>query len=210
MKKLSKSEPESANLFVTVPLPRGLSPALAASLQSGVEQAICAIGLDLSASLLSRADDLAKLITRLTQPDAGLIEERVLRRKTMQAVFEQGEWLTSEDINRLQASPPRNKSRPASDWKRRGHIFAVSYDGTNYFARYQFDDGYRPLPIIKDILQEIGEVADAWETAAWFHYPSGWIADLVDGTKPIAPKDALKRRDEVLTAARRMRGTYEA
>jgi len=84
-------------------LPRGLNPALARSLQSGVEQAINAMGLDLSASVLSQADDLALLIMRLTQPDAGLIEERVLPRRTMQAVFEQGEWLTSEDINRLQA-----------------------------------------------------------------------------------------------------------
>lgn len=208
MTKLKK--PQSPNLFLTVPLPRGVSPALAASLQSGIEQAISALASDLNASVLSRVDDLAKLINALTQPDAGLIEERVLRQKTMQAVFEQGDWLTSEDINRLQASPPRNRSLPANDWKRRSRVFAVSYDGKEYFARYQFDDACRPLPIIKDILQEIGEVADRWETAAWFHYPSGWIADLVDGTRPIAPKDALNRRDEVLVAARRTRETYEA
>ncbi|WP_321801561.1 hypothetical protein [Caballeronia sp. J97] len=208
MTKLKK--PQSPNLFLTVRLPRGVSPALAASLQSGIEQTMNALGSDLNASLLGRADDLAKLINALTQPDAGLIEERVLRRKTMQVVFEHGHWLTSEEINRLQASPPRNKSFPASDWKRRGRVFAVHFDGRAYFARYQFDDACRPLPIIKEILQEIGEVADTWRTAAWFHYPSGWITDLVECTKPIAPKDALNRRDEVLLAARRTRETYEA
>lgn len=201
---------ESSELFITVPLPRGVSPAVAASLKSGIEEAMSLLGADFNASVLSRADDLAKLIKRLTKPDAGLIQERILRRKTIEAVFEEGGWLTSEDINRLQASPPQSKSLPANDWKRRGRVFAVFYDGKNYFARYQFDDAYQPLPIIKDILREIGEVADAWETAAWFHYPSGWLGDLVDGTKAIAPKDALHRRDEVLMAARRMRGTYEA
>ncbi|KXV03174.1 hypothetical protein CR51_18415 [Caballeronia megalochromosomata] len=149
-------------------------------------------------------------LKKTESPNPALIEERALRRETMQAVFEQGEWLTSEDINRSQASPPRNKWRPASDWKRRGRVFAVTYDGTDYFARYQFDDAYRPLPIIKDILQEIGEVADTWEVAAWFHYPNGWIANSADGTKPVAPKNALNRRDDVLGAARRTRETYES
>ena len=208
MKKVKR--PESPNLSLTVSLPRGVNPALADSLQTGIEQAISALGLDLNASVLTRADDLAKLISGLTQPSAGLIEERVLRRKTLQEVFDQGDWLTSREINRLQASPPRNKSLPASDWKRRGRVFAVFYDGKNYFARYQFDDACRPLPIIKDILQEIGEVADTWKTAAWFHYPNGWIADIVEGKKPIAPKNALNRRDDVLLAARRTRETYEA
>jgi hypothetical protein len=200
----------SPDLVITVPLPPGVSPALAASLQFGIEQAINALGPHLNDSVLFRADDLAKLISELAQPDAGLIEERVLRRKTMQAVFDQGDWLTSEDINGLQASPPRNESLPASDWKRRGRVFAVSYDGQNYFPRYQFDDAYRPLPIIRDILQQLGEVADAWKIAAWFHYPSGWIADILDGTKPVAPKDALNRRDDVLMAARRTRVTLES
>ena len=128
----------------------------------------------------------------------------------MDAVFDEGSWVTSEEINRLQASPSSNKSLPASDWKRFGCVFSVPYDGQEHIARYQFDELYQPLPIIKDILQEIGEVADPWRIAAWFHYPSGWIADTVDGAKPVAPKNALNRRDDVLAAARRMRGTYEA
>lgn len=35
-------ETETSNLFLTVPLPKGMSPAFAASLQLGVEQAISA------------------------------------------------------------------------------------------------------------------------------------------------------------------------
>nr|WP_284700966.1 hypothetical protein [Robbsia betulipollinis] len=191
-------------------MPSGLNPALAASLQSGVEQAIHALGTDINVGVLPRADELAKLISGLTQPNGGLIDERALRQKTMRAVFDDGEWLTADTINSLQASPPANKSFPASDWKRRGRVFALSFDGKEYFARYQFDEMYQPLPIVKPILQAIGEVADTWKIAAWFHYPNGWIADVVEGTKPVAPKDALDRRDDVLAAARRMHGRHDA
>jgi hypothetical protein len=69
---------------------------------------------------------------------------------------------------------------------------------------------YQPLPIIQDILKVTGEVADTWKIAAWFQYPNGWITDLVDGAKAIAPKDALDRRDDVQAAARRKRESYEA
>jgi hypothetical protein len=201
---------DSSNLFLTVPLPRGIDPAVVSSLQFGMEQAINVLSDDINDGVLPRADEMAKLISGLTHPNAKLIEELALRQKTMQAVFHDGEWLPAEVINALQQSPPSNKSHPASDWKRRGRIFSVSLDGKEHFARYQFDSMYQPLPIIKEILQEIGEVADTWKIAAWFHYPNGWIADAKDGDKPVAPKDALDRRDDVLGAARRMHGSYEA
>jgi hypothetical protein len=153
--------------------------------------------------LLARREDM-------TQPNVELIEERELRQKTMKSVFDSGDWVTAEAINALQAPPPANKWHPASDWKQRGRIFSVMFDGREYFARYQFDEKFQPLPIIKDILQVTGEVADTWKIAAWFHCPNGWIADPVDGAKAIAPKDALDRRDDVLAAARHKRESYEA
>jgi hypothetical protein len=163
-------------------------------------------GLDENISiegLLARREDM-------TQPNVGLIEERTLRQKTLNSVFDGGDWVTADTINASQVSPPANKSLPASDWKRRGRIFSVTFGGREYFARYQFDEMCQPLPIIQDILQVIGEVADNWKTAAWFQYPNGWTTDLVDGAKAVAPKDALDRRDDLLAAARRKRESYEA
>lgn len=208
--EMKAKEPKASSLFLTVPLPSGMNPALAASLQFGVEQAIHVLGADIAMRVLPRADELAKLISGLTQPNAGLIDERALRQKTMQAVFDGTEWLTADMINRLQVSPPANKSLPASDWKRRGRVFSLTFDGKEYFARYQFDEMYQPLSVVKNILQAIGEVADTWKIAAWFHYPNGWIVDAADGKTPLAPKQTLDRRDVVLAAARRMRGSYAA
>jgi hypothetical protein len=165
------------------------------------------------ARMLAQADQLAELVSGLTEPDLGLIEERIQRLKTIQQMLDEEEWLTAEMLNRLQPEPPSNKSHPASDWKRRGRVFSVNLGGKEYFARYQFDALYQPLPIIKEILKAFGPVADAWKIAAWFHFPNGWIAEPgADGDSPraVAPKDALDRRDDVLDALREGRGSYSA
>ena len=168
---------------------------------------------DVTDDLLVRADQLAGLVSGLAAPDPGLIEERLLRQRTMQSIFAADDWLTAETINVLQPSPPANKSHPASDWKRRGRIFSVNVGGKEYFAGYQFDAMGQPLPIIRDILDELGPVADSWKIAAWFHFPNGWIAEAVPGEeppRPVAPKDALDRPADVLAAARKMHGSYVA
>lgn len=65
---------------------------------------------------------------------------------------------------------------------------------------------YEPLPVIREVLKAFGEVADPWVLAAWFHYPNAWIVGT-DGM-PVAPKEALDRRDAVLHAAQRRRTSY--
>lgn len=131
--------------------------------------------------------------------------------KTIKAIFEQGEWLMAEQLNALQPSPSTQKSQPASEWKRLGRIFAVSHGGEEYFARYQFDEAYQPLPVIEEILRAFGEVADNWKIAAWFHYPNGWLSKPgAQGQAPLAPKDALDQRAALLRAATARRGSYAA
>jgi hypothetical protein len=131
--------------------------------------------------------------------------------ETVKKVFEESDWLTAEEINKLQGKPLAKKNLPASDWKRRGQIFSVPYDGKEYYPRYQFDATYQPLPVISEILGAYGECADAWSLAIWFHFPNGWIAKEVGGGAfPVAPKDAMDRPSDVIRAARNQRGTYVA
>ncbi len=118
------------------------------------------------AGVLQRADCLAELAIGLVEPDSELVENRVYRMRTIQQVFAEGEWLTAEPLNALQATPPANKAHPASDWKRRGRVFSVNCRGKEYFTRYRFDALYQPLPIIKEILVAFGEVADSWHEPA--------------------------------------------
>lgn len=204
-------KPSRHEMIMDVNLPEGMDPAVAGSLKPRIEQALELCLLSTQPSVVEHADRLAELLTGEIEPNIGLVKERIARRNTIRKMLEQGEWLTAEQLNALQPSPPAQKSQPASDWKRRGRIFSVNYGGQDYFAQYQFDEAYQPLPIIKEIVRAFGEVADSWKIAAWFYFPNGWITQPgTGGRQPVAPKDALDQRDAVLNAVAKRHGSYVA
>lgn len=196
------------DLSVPVAVPFDADPAAMSSVVQAIEKALAVLVHAQQGEVIVRADHLAEIAAGLLEPSSELLEDRVQRMHTLRQVFAEGDWLTSEQLNTLQAVPPKSNSQPASDWKRRGRIFSVSHGGREYFARYQFDAMYEPLPVIRPVLEAFGEVADPWVLAAWFHYPNAWIAGA-DGA-PVAPKNALDRRDDVVRAALRRRTSYVA
>ncbi|KUZ78718.1 hypothetical protein [Burkholderia ubonensis] len=203
----------TADLVLSLSLPAGTDPAIVSSLKRGLEDLVAAVltTTPFEEVVIQRADDLAAAITGLSAPAAPLIEERIRRQETMRAVFARGDWLTAEQINALQTRSPANRAQPASDWRRHGRIFSVSIGGKEYFAAYQFDATCQPLPIIKEILEALGPVADPWKIAAWFHFQNGWISGTGDREgQPVAPMDALDRREILINAAKQMQGTHIA
>jgi hypothetical protein len=203
----------TADPVLSLHLPVGTDPAIVSSLKRGLEDLVAAVltKTPFEEVVLKRADDLAAAITDLSVPVASLIEERIQRQKTILEVFARGDWVTAEQINALQAVPPTNKARPASDWKHCGRIFSVSISGKEYFARYQFDSMYLPLPIIKEILDALGPVADSWKIAAWFHFKNGWISGTGEYEElSVSPMDALDRGETIINAAKHMGPTYIA
>lgn len=206
-----QADPEAGqgnSLRVQVSMPENTDPAAVSSVVEAVEKALVVLVRARQGSVIARADQLAEIATGLLEPSSELLEDRVRRMQTLRQVFSNGDWLTSDQLNALQTVPSRNKSQPASDWKRRGRIYGVSHGGREYFARYQFDAMYEPLPVIREVLEAFGDVADPWVLAAWFHYPNAWIAG--PGGAPMAPKDALDRHDAVVHAARQRRASYVA
>jgi len=206
--RMSAAPEHEHSLCVPVAMPRDTDPAAVSSVVQAVEKALRVLVHARQADVIARADRLAEIATGLLEPSSELLEDRVQRLRTLRQVFAEGDWLTSEQLNALQDAPPKSKSQPASDWKRRGRVYSVSRGAREYFARYQFDAMYEPLPVIREVLAAFGEVADPWVLAAWFHYPNAWIAGA-DGA-PVAPKDALDRRDDVLRAALMRRTGYVA
>jgi hypothetical protein len=212
MGALLREEEDTELLSLSVRVPRHLPFGVAESLEEGMAKAVDILVnstafQDLSAS----ADNVARLMVTQVRPGSIMLEDRIGQMATVKKVFEEGDWLTAEDINKLQKNPPAKKSLPASDWKRRGRIFSVSYDGKEYYPRYQFDAMYQPLPVVSDILKAYGECADTWSIATWFHFPNGWIArEVGNEAVPVAPKDALDRSTDVIKAARNQKGTYVA
>lgn len=204
-------EPGHADQGTAVPvlLPAHTDPAAVSSVVKAIEKALVVMVQARQGEVIARADQIAELATGLLEPSSELLEDRVQRMRTLRQVFAEGDWLTAEQLHALQESPPKNRSsQPASDWKRRGRVFSVTRAGREYFPRHQFDGMYEPLPVIREILEAFGEVADPWVLAAWFHVPNGWIVGR-DGS-PLAPKDALDRREAVLNAATKRRSSYVA
>jgi hypothetical protein len=212
MGALLREEEDTELLSLSVRVPRHLPFGVAESLEEGMAKAVDILVnstafQDLSAS----ADNVARLMVTQVRPGSIMLEDRIGQMATVKKVFEEGDWLTAEEINKLQKNPPAKKSLPASDWKRRGRIFSVSYDGKEYYPRYQFDAMYQPLPVVSDILKAYGECADTWSIATWFHFPNGWIArEVGNEAVPVAPKDALDHSTDVIKAARNQKGTYVA
>ena len=202
-----------AGYTVPIQLPPGLDPAAVPSLVKAMEQAVGLLARSGCPQVLARADRLAELAVGLAEPQFELVEDRMRRQQTLNAVLAGTEWLTAEQINALQPVPPANRSLPASDWKRRGRVFAVNHGGRELFARYQFDAGGQPLPVVKDILAAYGEVADLWALAAWFHFPNAWLARprrAGGADEPLAPKDLLDDGAAVVHAASQRLRSYVA
>lgn len=208
--QLPRAFPSTHDLEFRVPVavPTDIDPAAVSSVVQAIEKALAMLIHAREGEVIVHADQLAEIAAGLLEPSSELLEDRVQRMRTLRQVFTEGDWLTSEQLNSLQDVAPKSKSQPASDWKRRGRIFSVSRGGREYFARYQFDAMYAPLPVIREILEAFGDVADPWTLAAWFHYPNAWIAGA-DST-PMAPKDALDRREDVVQAALKRRTSYVA
>jgi len=122
-----------------------------------------------------------------------------------------GDWLTASQVNALGGRSKPPVERAADEWRDTGRIFGVEFNGERLFPSFQFDAAsHEPLPVVADVLSFLGPIAEL-AVAAWFHSPNGWIVDQRGARcDPVAPKDALNRRTEVLKAASKRSGTYVA
>ena len=101
--------------------------------------------------------------------------------------------LTAKEVRDASGLRPRNKSEPASRWKREGKLFAVRRSGIDFYPAFQFVDGV-PRPAIKDILANFPKGTTGWQTAMWFASANGWL----DGA---APQECLSDPHSVVHAA---------
>lgn len=133
-----------------------------------------------------------------------LVTEQSEVQRTKDILKRDTQWISSEAIN--------GQENVTADWKRQGLIFSVDDGEQELFPAYQFDAAWQPLPVIKDILENLHTMKDGWKIAAWFHFPSSWLSYRKnDGTvAPVAPKDALDRSMDVVSAARKISASYFA
>lgn len=157
---------------------RTLPPVMAARRAELSEQNIEKI-LDVILADLPRAAVDAELEVDNAELRAGYLQET----KT----------LTAAAVRAASGLKPRNKSEPASRWKREGRIFAVRRAGNDLYPAFQFADG-QPRPVIRKLLAVLPRDMTPWQVAFWFASGNGWL----DGA---APQDRLDAETDVLAAA---------
>ena len=101
--------------------------------------------------------------------------------------------LTGAQVRAASGLKPRNKSEPASRWKREGKLFAVRRLGIDLYPTFQFADG-TPRPVIRKILAALPQGMTGWQIAMWFASGNGWL----DGA---GPQERLSDPDAVVRAA---------
>ena len=131
------------------------------------------------------------------QPRSDLDAELELENAQMRAEYlAETPLLTAAQVRDQSGLKPRNKSEPASRWKRERKIFAVRKGGVDFYPAFQFEDG-APMPVIKQVLTKLPKDMSVWQIAFWFDTGNGWL----DGQ---APQECLGKPEGVLHAAQQI------
>jgi hypothetical protein len=121
-----------------------------------------------------------------------------MQTRALQAVLENAEWLTADEIGKRGGFSASNLGAPANRWKQEGRIFALPYHGQDRFPRYGLDEAFRPLPSLESILKALGPISP-WRVAVWFESTNAWLGNR-------RPRERLDTDPEsVLRAAERYR-----
>lgn len=104
--------------------------------------------------------------------------------------------LTSEQIHDASGLASRNKSEPASRWKKEGKTFAVRLGRRDLYPAFQFLDG-KPHWVLRDVLAALPTDMTGWQKAFWFASANGWL----NGDQP---QRRLNDAEQVVEAARRL------
>ena len=139
------------------------------------------------------------LVEALT-PDMELSTTKIIEAKMMSeartAVLKTEDFVTASAIAEAAQYSTKNPSSQPNRWKRARQIFAVSHKGVDLYPLYALDrdQEFRPLPIVREVLELFGDKKSAWETAFWFASVNSYL-------KNKKPKDVLRSAPEAVLKA---------
>ncbi|WP_145586897.1 integrase [Yersinia kristensenii] len=93
-------------------------------------------------------------------------------------------WLTARELSEKASFKNTNPSAGPNRWKSAGRIFALQLNGKDKYPEYALDEGFRPIPVVKQVISLLGEKKTPWGLAIWFGSENSWLG----GKKP---KDVL-------------------
>lgn len=98
-----------------------------------------------------------------------------LEQKAIEAILSGTEWLTGDEVGVRHNARATNKHAAVSRWVEGRKVFAIEHTGRRLFARYQFDQGWKPLPAIATILK-IMHGYSPYRIAGWFESTNGYLS----------------------------------
>lgn len=104
--------------------------------------------------------------------------------------------IDSTRVHEISGNKGSNPSQTAAVWRKANRILGLPVGQRTVYPAFQFDEGGRPYPLIKRVLDALPDDMMPWQTAFWLVSPSS----VLDGGLPL---DAIRRDDErVVEAAR--------
>ena len=116
-------------------------------------------------------ESLVRLVEAEHELDPKIEQDTIEWRR--QFMSETQSW-TSAQVARESSSTAHNKSAIASRWQREKRIFAVFFEGKNWFPRFQFRNG-RPIPAVSDVIRAFPERSSGWDLAFFFATPNSFL-----------------------------------
>lgn len=139
------------------------------------------------------ASDLDRMLTWLAAERSDIeFDNLAARRKYLEDI----PTVTAEEIHRMSGLASRNRSEPASRWKKEGRTFAVRLGRRHLYPAFQFRDG-RPRSVVRDVLVALPTDMTSWQKAFWFASGNGWLG----GDEP---QRCLDDGDRVVEAAHQL------
>lgn len=104
--------------------------------------------------------------------------------------------LDSTRVHEISGNTGSNPSQTAAVWRKANRILGLPVGQRTVYPAFQFDEGGRPYPLMKRVLEALPDDMTPWQTAFWLVSPSS----ALDGRLPL---DVIRRGDEgVVEAAR--------
>lgn len=104
--------------------------------------------------------------------------------------------IDSTRVHEISGNTGSNPSQTAAVWRKANRILGLPVGQRTVYLAFQFDEGGRPYPLMKRVLDALPDDMTPWQTAFWLVSPSS----ALDGGPPL---NAIRRGDEkVVDAAR--------
>lgn len=81
-----------------------------------------------------------------------------------------GDYVLASEIAYLAGYSETNPGAQPNRWRREGAIFAIEHHGAHYFPLFGLnpEEGYRPYPAMREVLETFDETRGDWSIALWF------------------------------------------